>query len=119
MTQFDNSLVLLLITSVKSLNQLFFFDCSDFEFTVDCHCCFFFSCYEDCIEGHCSGWPNYTCICNIGWTGIDCSTDCGCNNHSTCTNGVNKCDVCLDWTTGDHCERCQPGSYGSATSLSG
>lgn len=27
------------------------------------------TCYEQCINGYCSGGPDYRCICDLGWTG--------------------------------------------------
>lgn len=78
------------------------------------------TCYESCIHGFCSGEPHYRCDCDLGWTGPDCSLNCGCNNHSTCElKGVGVCDECQDWTEGERCERCKPGSYGNATSHEG
>lgn len=77
------------------------------------------TCFEQCNYGHCSGAPDYKCICDLGWTGESCSESCGCNNHSTCTKGIGKCDLCHDWTEGESCERCRPGSYGNATSEQG
>ena len=53
------------------------------------------------------GAPEYACKCDLGWTGVDCGTDCGCNNHSTCTKGVGICDECQNWATGEHCEYCR------------
>ncbi|PSN57394.1 Multiple epidermal growth factor-like domains protein 8 [Blattella germanica] len=64
------------------------------------------TCYNKCINGYCMGAPEYACKCDLGWTGVDCGTDCGCNNHSTCTKGVGICDECQNWATG---------SYGNAT----
>ena len=55
----------------------------------------------------------------MGWTGKNCSVNCGCNNHSKCTEGIGKCDQCQDWTEGELCEHCVIGSYGNATSLIG
>ncbi|XP_055855625.1 multiple epidermal growth factor-like domains protein 8 [Episyrphus balteatus] len=77
------------------------------------------TCYESCSHGHCSGSPDYVCKCDLGWTGDDCSVNCGCNNHSTCNERIGKCDQCQAWTEGERCERCRPGSYGNATSLEG
>ncbi|XP_054283597.1 multiple epidermal growth factor-like domains protein 8 [Macrosteles quadrilineatus] len=77
------------------------------------------TCYNKCINGYCVGAPQYSCKCDLGWTGPDCGTNCGCNNHSTCTQGVGICDSCHDWTTGDHCQYCKAGSYGNATSPGG
>ncbi|XP_073988408.1 multiple EGF like domains 8 isoform X2 [Rhodnius prolixus] len=77
------------------------------------------TCYNKCVNGYCSGAPDYVCNCNLGWTGVDCSVNCGCNNHSTCTKGVNICDSCQNWTTGEFCQICKPGSYGNATSPEG
>ncbi|XP_058126471.1 multiple epidermal growth factor-like domains protein 8 isoform X2 [Anopheles coustani] len=77
------------------------------------------TCYESCVHGHCSGAPDFRCVCDLGWTGVDCSVNCACNNHSTCLQGVGKCDRCLNWTEGEFCERCSPGSYGNATTEAG
>lgn len=77
------------------------------------------TCYNDCVHGICSDKPLYTCNCDLGWTGDDCSINCGCNNHSSCSKGVGKCDECQNWTMGEHCEFCQPGSYGNATTYQG
>lgn len=71
------------------------------------------TCYHNCVNGTCSGAPNYQCVCNLGWTGLDCGTDCGCNFHSTCQNGVGICDKCQDSTDGQFCEKCQFGYYGN------
>ncbi|XP_022097491.1 multiple epidermal growth factor-like domains protein 8 [Acanthaster planci] len=76
------------------------------------------TCYHECVYGHCSGAPDYTCICDVGWTGENCSTDCECNFHSTCTTGIGVCDECQHWTMGQYCELCRPGSYGNATDQS-
>lgn len=73
----------------------------------------FHSCYHICDKGNCSGPPDYVCNCSLGWTGDSCNISCGCNNHSTCKkNGVGTCDACQQNTAGEHCEICQPGSYG-------
>ncbi|XP_043275705.1 multiple epidermal growth factor-like domains protein 8 isoform X2 [Venturia canescens] len=77
------------------------------------------TCYEKCVNGYCSEAPDYKCECNLGWTGPDCRTNCGCNNHSTCLQGVGICDDCQDWTTGEYCEFCKAGSYGNATTTLG
>lgn len=68
---------------------------------------FLYRCYNKCVNGYCSGAPDYVCNCNLGWTGVDCSVNCGCNNHSTCTKGVNICDSCQNWTTGEFCQICK------------
>ncbi|XP_074874861.1 multiple epidermal growth factor-like domains protein 8 [Buteo buteo] len=101
------------------------------------------TCYEDCGHGYCSGAPNYTCVCHLGWTsppanatgrggdaaggdtaGGDaaalCSVDCGCHFHSTCeTAGPGVCDRCQNWTHGERCQLCRPGSFGDATGPGG
>lgn len=59
------------------------------------------TCFEDCVHGRCSGPPDYQCECEIGWTGPDCRTDCGCHGHSTCYQGIGKCDRCHDLTDGE------------------
>ena len=98
----------------------------DYNLLQGCHR----TCFEDCIHGECSHGPEYRCLCSLGWTGSDCSIDCGCNGHSTCNNVNNtnayiadepgskshpKCDRCLNNTSGDNCEFCVNGSYGNAT----
>uniref|UniRef100_A0A1B0CSP3 Multiple epidermal growth factor-like protein 8 n=2 Tax=Lutzomyia longipalpis TaxID=7200 RepID=A0A1B0CSP3_LUTLO len=103
--------------------------CTNTHGSYNCHCRRGFigdgrtscvrTCFETCIHGYCEGAPNYKCRCNLGWTGADCSINCGCNNHSTCVEEVGKCDECQNWTEGEFCERCSPGSYGNATSFIG
>lgn len=67
-----------------------------------------FRCLEDCGHGVCSGPPDFTCVCDLGWTsdlppptpapgppGPRCSRDCGCNFHSHCRKrGPGFCDEC-------------------------
>ncbi|XP_051901341.1 LOW QUALITY PROTEIN: multiple epidermal growth factor-like domains protein 8 [Pristis pectinata] len=86
------------------------------------------TCYNECKHGQCSGPPDFSCICDLGWTsnassvnqtGTECDVDCGCNFHSTCVTGIGNCDQCQDWTTGEHCEMCRAGSYGNATGQEG
>ncbi|XP_034236737.1 multiple epidermal growth factor-like domains protein 8 [Thrips palmi] len=77
------------------------------------------TCFYNCVHGYCVGAPDYSCRCDLGWTGLDCNTNCLCNNHSTCSQGVGKCDQCQDWTTGEYCQYCRAGSYGNATSGQG
>ncbi|XP_074786402.1 multiple epidermal growth factor-like domains protein 8, partial [Athene noctua] len=98
------------------------------------------TCYEDCGHGYCSGAPNYTCICHLGWTSPPanttgrgaaagdtvgaaaalCSVDCGCHFHSSCeTAGPGVCDRCQNWTHGERCQLCRPGSFGDATGPGG
>lgn len=77
------------------------------------------TCFYNCVHGYCVGAPDYSCRCDLGWTGLDCNTNCGCNNHSTCSRGVGICDQCQDWTTGQYCQHCRAGSYGNATSGQG
>ncbi|ETN65266.1 laminin subunit gamma-3 [Anopheles darlingi] len=77
------------------------------------------TCYETCLHGHCSGAPDFRCLCDLGWTGVDCSVNCECNNHSTCLLGIGKCDRCMNWTEGAACERCSAGSFGNATTEAG
>ena len=73
------------------------------------------TCYEKCVHGYCSESPDYECKCDLGWTGPDCSVNCGCNNHSSCVNGPGKCDECHNLTEGQYCDQCKAGSYGNAT----
>ncbi|CAH0556746.1 unnamed protein product [Brassicogethes aeneus] len=77
------------------------------------------TCYNVCIHGVCQGEPNYACKCHLGWFGDDCSKNCGCNNHSACPDGVGICSECMDYTMGEFCEFCKPGSYGNATTEAG
>ncbi|XP_074991103.1 multiple epidermal growth factor-like domains protein 8 [Calonectris borealis] len=104
------------------------------------------TCYDDCGHGYCSGAPNYTCVCHLGWTSPPanatgrgdaagdagdaagdagdaaalCSVDCGCHFHSSCeTAGPGVCDRCQNWTHGERCQLCRPGSFGDATGPGG
>uniref|UniRef100_S4R8P8 Multiple EGF-like-domains 8 n=1 Tax=Petromyzon marinus TaxID=7757 RepID=S4R8P8_PETMA len=81
------------------------------------------TCYNHCQHGKCSGPPDFVCQCDLGWTstslqtnasGEECDVNCGCNLHSACSAGVGRCDECQEWTTGDRCQLCRTGSYGSA-----
>lgn len=103
--------------------------CTNTDGSFSCHCKKGFigdgkllctrTCYEPCVHGECQGAPDYVCKCDLGWTGPDCSINCGCNNHSDCPEKVGVCADCLHWTTGDFCEFCKPGSYGNATTEQG
>ncbi|KAH8324231.1 hypothetical protein KR074_001932 [Drosophila pseudoananassae] len=103
--------------------------CTNTQGSYNCHCRRGYigdgrfscvrTCYETCQHGNCSGPPDYQCRCDLGWTGADCGLSCGCNNHSTCTERLGKCDQCQSWTEGEKCERCRHGSYGNATALQG
>lgn len=73
------------------------------------------TCYNNCIHGYCLESPEYVCKCTIGWTGADCSINCGCNNHSTCTKEIGVCDSCQHLTEGKFCDKCKVGSHGNAS----
>ena len=75
------------------------------------------SCHPKCSHGRCSGSPHYRCLCQLGWSGSDCSIDCNCNYHSHCTTGA--CDHCYNGTTGARCHKCLPGFYGQAVHWQG
>eukprot|EP00047_Mylnosiga_fluctuans_P021514 m.105611 g.105611 ORF g.105611 m.105611 type:complete len:1016 (-) comp8923_c0_seq1:250-3297(-) len=66
-----------------------------------------------CLHGKCVS-PN-VCSCSLGWTGANCSVDCGCNQHSTCSSGVGVCDACTGNTGGPGCSECLPDYFGNAT----
>lgn len=76
-------------------------------------------CFHHCIHGFCSQSSDGICICDLGWTGSDCNTNCGCNNHSSCFEGISICTDCRDYTEGIHCEKCVKGAYGNATTSFG
>ncbi|KAL4231921.1 hypothetical protein ACF0H5_009497 [Mactra antiquata] len=46
------------------------------------------------------------------WHFITCPL-CQCNGHSTCVNNTDKCEQCDNLTTGEHCEKCVKGYYGT------
>ena len=53
-------------------------------------------CSHDCLgRGACSEWP--TCVCDVGFIGSFCETECYCNGHSYCANAslVGRA-TCLD-----------------------
>ena len=60
-------------------------------------------------RGHCSPELDYTCSCELGWTGATCAEDCGCHGHATCVLGAGQCDTCHNNTAGESCELCAPG----------
>jgi len=64
-------------------------------------------------------YGNFTCDCDIGWTGDDCSIDCKCNGHSLCENGPGQCDLCLNGTKGPYCNECMDGHYGDPKTIDG
>jgi hypothetical protein len=67
-----------------------------------------------CGEGTCIAKD--VCECDLGWTGQNCTTDCGCNLHSFCeASGVGVCDQCQNGTQGEFCQHCSEGFYGNAT----
>ncbi|XP_047130543.1 multiple epidermal growth factor-like domains protein 8 isoform X1 [Hydra vulgaris] len=76
------------------------------------------TCWPECYQGVCNE-TTYKCECNLGWTGQNCSVDCGCNGHSTCLYGVGICDQCQENTVGKYCEKCINGSYGNALTSTG
>jgi len=83
-------------------------------------CCFSCSCYHKCAMGICmEEYGNFTCDCDIGWTGDDCSIDCKCNGHSLCENGPGQCDLCLNGTKGPYCNECMDGHYGDPKTIDG
>jgi hypothetical protein len=55
----------------------------------------------------------------VGWTGSDCSADCGCHQHSRCSQGRGRCERCEHHTAGPACASCAPGSWGNATTAAG
>ena len=80
-----------------------------------------FNCIPLCTTYGCSSTTGTciapdVCACKLGWTGSNCTTNCGCNGHSTCDiSGPGYCDYCYNNTVGAHCESCQPGYFGNAT----
>ena len=74
------------------------------------------SCSLNCVHGTCF---NSSCICDLGWTGMDCNTDCGCNGHSRCSQGILKCDECKNNTTGHFCQLCKSGYFWSTDKSKG
>ncbi|XP_060517960.1 multiple epidermal growth factor-like domains protein 8 isoform X2 [Cylas formicarius] len=103
--------------------------CTNTDGSFNCHCKKGYigdgrtscvrTCYNVCEHGKCQGEPDYACKCDVGWYGEDCSKNCGCNNHSACPRGYQICDECQDYTMGEFCQDCRPGSYGNATADQG
>jgi len=54
------------------------------------------------------------CQCGLGFSGSNCSDDCGCNQHARCLpNGA--CGQCEHNTAGPACASCLPGFVGDPT----
>merc|ERR1712086_434815 len=70
-----------------------------------------------CVHGTCVKRDD--CACNLGFYGKNCSFDCGCNQHSTCSEGPGRCDLCQNNTFGDVCELFLPGFHGNGTQGTG
>lgn len=73
---------------------------------------------SNCTHGECVE-PG-KCVCDLGWAGINCDIDCGCNFNSVCVNetAYGLCLNCQKFTSGQFCEQCVEGAYGNATDLS-
>ncbi|XP_020662303.3 cubilin [Pogona vitticeps] len=80
-----------------------------------------------CINGMCLATvAGYHCVCNSGWTGVNCSDnidECAsnpCQHGGTCTDGENSysCE-CTDTWTGPQCETPQQACGGMLSGLSG
>ncbi|XP_022797777.1 multiple epidermal growth factor-like domains protein 8 [Stylophora pistillata] len=71
-------------------------------------------CSQGCLQGRCAK-PD-KCECNFGWTSIDCSVKCLCNEHGQCANEthLDVCHSCQNHTTGQSCEFCKPLYVGDA-----
>lgn len=64
-----------------------------------------------CVHGYCAE-PD-VCLCAPGWYGANCSLDCGCNGHCSCTDPSNR-TACRDNTAGPDCGECLAGYFGHA-----
>jgi len=99
--------------------------CSDNQGSLQCTCNAGyqgngFTCSPVCTGVECGSHGRCVepdvCECALGWTGENCTRDCGCNQHSTCSeSGPGLCDMCQDYTQGLHCETCSVGYFGNAS----
>ena len=67
------------------------------------------TCHPACGERGTCRAPDFTCQCDLGWTGATCNIDCGCHGHATCIGGVGQCDECQHNTAGETCQECSLG----------
>lgn len=66
-----------------------------------------------CLAGGSGGPAPRQRQCNSEqWHFTTCPA-CQCNGHATCTVNSSVCGECNSSATGDHCERCAPGTWGS------
>ncbi|EDQ86704.1 uncharacterized protein MONBRDRAFT_38323 [Monosiga brevicollis MX1] len=67
-----------------------------------------------CVPGQGTCTAPDVCSCALGFSGVNCSSDCRCNGHSACDANL-ACGACQHNTEGVRCERCRDGFFGDAT----
>ncbi|OTF80398.1 Attractin-like protein, partial [Euroglyphus maynei] len=72
-------------------------------------------CQQGCVHGICA-LPD-VCQCHFGYIGQNCSIECQCHGHSTCSSADhrNECNLCHNNTQGKWCEQCKPFFVGDPT----
>lgn len=71
-------------------------------------------CSKGCEHGLCV-FPE-KCVCHFGYTSMNCSIKCHCNNHGQCAGEtlLDVCHNCTNHTVGRSCEFCEPLYVGNA-----
>lgn len=76
-------------------------------------------CSIKCVFGNADTNNASLCVCNQGYWGKDCATEClgggnnPCNDHGSCDVRTGTCECDLNWRGNSDCSNCTPGWTGS------
>ena len=81
------------------------------------------SCRVKCVFGNTDQHNDSLCVCNHGYWGDDCASECPgggnnpCNAHGACDVTTGSCECDLNWRGNSECSNCTPGWTGSQCSV--